>query len=371
MKIAILKEHLEIEKRVAATPETVKKFIALGSEVAVQQGAGEAAGFHDADYIAAGAEIFPNTISANVYLKVATPTAEDMDKISRSATLIALLDPFNNRESVAKFAAAGIDAFALELLPRISRAQSMDVLSSQSNLAGYRAVIEAANVSAKCLPMMMTAAGTISAARVFIIGVGVAGLQAIATAKRLGAIVSAYDVRSATKEQVQSLGATFVEVPSDESGDAAGGYAKEMSEAYKQREKEVLTAHLAKQDIVITTALIPGKPAPILISDEMLKTMKNGAVIADLAAAGGGNVSGCKRGDITTTTNGVKIMGYTNYPAHMPAEASQLYARNIFNFISAFFDKQEKQFKINMDDEIIKGSLLTHNGQIIHPAFKA
>src|SRR5690606_32190348 len=321
MKIAIPRERREHERRVAATPDTVKKFIALGAEVVVETGAGDASSFSDADYEAAGAVIAADAASAlqsaDIILKIQRPltAAEGLDEVAlmkKGAVLIGHLAALQNREQAADYARAGITAIALELLPRISRAQSMDILSSQSNLAGYKAVLDAAYEYGRALPMMMTAAGTIAPAKCFVMGVGVAGLQAIATARRLGAIVTATDVRAATKEQVESLGAKFVMVESDETGETAGGYAKEMSEDYKQRQAALVFEHIKKQDIVITTALIPGRTAPILITDEMLAVMKPGSVIVDLAVEAGGNVTQSKLGEIVTTANGVKIVGHHN-----------------------------------------------------------
>lgn len=377
MKVAVLKERKEGETRVAATPDSVKRLIGLGLNVAVEAGAGKSASFRDEDYKAAGATIAakPETAlkGADIVLKVRRPVRLDESKtdeltaLKKGTILIGMLEPHNEPGEVKAFADAGLTAFSLELLPRITRAQSMDVLSSQSNLAGYRAVIEAAYEYGRAFPMMMTAAGTVAPAKACILGAGVAGLQAIATARRLGAVVSAFDVRAAAKEQVESLGATFIEVPSEESGDAAGGYAKEMSEDYQRRQRELLHETLKKQDIVVTTALIPGKPAPTLITQAMVQDMKEGAIIVDLAAVAGGNCELTAPGKIVEK-HGVKIVGHTNLPGRIAYEASQLYARNLVNFIALLVDK-EKNLVINREDEIIQGTLLTHEGKVVHPGF--
>ncbi len=378
MKIAVLKEVRPKEGRVAATPETVKKITALGAEVTVESGAGHESYFDDSDYEKAGAMLASyqelKTDKFDVYLKVQRPLAGDAGRgdeyqmLAEGSLLICLQSPFEDRNNITRLAESGVNAVALELIPRISRAQGMDVLSSQSNLAGYKAVLDAASESPKCFPLMMTAAGTVPPAKVCVLGAGVAGLQAIATAKRLGAVVSAFDVRAAAKEQVQSLGATFVEVDYNESGAAEGGYAKEMSEGYKKRQAEVLHQHLIKQDIVITTALIPGRPAPMLIPAGIVHGMKPGAVIVDLAAPMGGNCE-YTEADKVIVKNGVRIIGHTNYPSRMAAESSHLYARNIYNFLAVFFDKQNKTLVLNLEDEIVKGSLLTYNGAVVHPGF--
>jgi len=377
MKIAIPKERRENEKRVAASPDTVKKIVGLGAEVIVETGAGDASSFHDGDFTEAGATIAADAATAlkdaDIVLKVQRPltTAEGgLDELSlmkSGATLIAQLAPLQNREQVAEYAKAGVNAVAMELVPRISRAQSMDVLSSQSNLAGYKAVLDATHEYGKALPMMMTAAGTIAPARIFIMGVGVAGLQAIATARRLGAIVTATDVRAATKEQVESLGAKFVMVETDEAGEDEGGYAKEMSDDYKKRQAELVFEHIKKQDIVITTALIPGREAPILITDEMLAVMKPGSVIVDLAVEMGGNVTQSRPGEVVTTDNGVILVGHRNVPSRLASDASALYAKNLLNFLTPMVDKETGALAMNWEDEIILGSALTRDGKIIHP----
>ncbi|PHQ70599.1 MAG: NAD(P)(+) transhydrogenase (Re/Si-specific) subunit alpha [Sneathiella sp.] len=377
MKIAIPKERRENEKRVAASPDTVKKFVGLGAEIIVETGAGIASSFQDQDYLDAGATIAADAASAlkdaDVVLKVQRPLTsaeggpDELSLMKSGATLIAQLAPLQNKEQVADYAKAGVNAVAMELVPRISRAQSMDVLSSQSNLAGYKAVLDATAVYGKALPMMMTAAGTIAPARAFIMGVGVAGLQAIATVRRLGAIVTATDVRAATKEQVESLGAKFVMVETDETGEDAGGYAKEMSDDYKKRQAELVFEHIKKQDIVITTALIPGRAAPILITDEMLAVMKPGSVIVDLAVEAGGNVTQSKPGEVVTTDNGVIIVGHLNVPSRLASDASSLFARNLFNYLTPMIDKESGALAMNWDDEIVQGSALTRDGKIIHP----
>jgi len=375
MKLAVLKESRAGETRVAATPETVKKYISLGATIAVQAGAGEGASFADADY-AAGASISPSAADAvqgaDVILKVQAPSSEELRVFPRGAKLIAILSAHNAPESVAGYARLGIDALAMDFMPRITRAQSMDVLSSQSNLAGYKAVIDAAAYYGRAFPMMMTAAGTIAPAKVFVMGAGVAGLQAIATARRLGAVVSATDVRFAAKEQVNSLGASFVVVDEEamKEAETAGGYAKEMSAEFQQRQAEFVAAHIAKQDIVITTALIPGRPAPRLVSAEMVRAMKPGSVIVDLAVEAGGNVELSRPGE-AIETSGVTILGFKNVPGRLAADASSLYARNVYNFIAAFFDKDRKLFNADPADDIIKGVALTRGGAVVHPAFAA
>ena len=376
MKIAIPRERREHEKRVAATPDTVKKFVGLGAEVIVETGAGHASSFSDADYEASGATIAPDEASAlkdaDIVLKIQRPLtkAEGEDELAlmkKGAVLIGHLAALQNREQAAEYAKAGVTAIALELLPRISRAQSMDVLSSQSNLSGYKSVLDATAEYGRALPMMMTAAGTIAPAKCFIMGVGVAGLQAIATARRLGAIVTATDVRAATKEQVESLGAKFVMVESEEAGETAGGYAKEMSEDYKKRQAELVFDHIKKQDIVITTALIPGRTAPILITDEMLAVMKPGSVIVDLAVEAGGNVTQSKLGEVVTTANGVKIIGHHNVPSRLASDASSLFAKNHFNFLNPMIDKETGNLNLNWEDELVTGTALTRDGNIVHP----
>ena len=370
MKIAVLKESAEGERRVAATPETVKKFIALGATLAVEAGAGSSASIADADYEAAGAMVGPREAvlgGAEAVLGVQGPDPAALAGIAPGALVVAALNPFVNRERVDFYASAGVEALAMEFMPRITRAQSMDILSSQSNLSGYKAVLDAAGEYGRAFPMMMTAAGTIPAARIFIMGVGVAGLQAIATARRLGGIVSATDVRAATREQIESLGAKaiFVENVKGIEGEGAGGYATEMSEEYKAAQAELVSSHIAKQDIVITTALIPGRPAPRLISDAQIASMRPGSVIVDLAVEQGGNVEGAVLGAVAER-HGVRIVGHRNVPSRLAADASALYARNLYNFLSAFWDKEAGRVTLPDDDEIVKGVRLTRGGQIVN-----
>ncbi|WP_159866162.1 NAD(P) transhydrogenase subunit alpha [Novosphingobium sp. 9U] len=367
-RIAVLQERAPGETRVAATPETVRKLIALGAAVAVEAGAGAAASIGDEDYRAAGAEVGPLgqvLAGAQIVLAVQAPQAPLLTGAAQGAWVVAIHDPFVQRERVDALAGAGFEALAMELMPRITRAQSMDVLSSQSNLAGYKAVIAAADVYGRAFPMMMTAAGTISAAKVFVMGVGVAGLQAIATARRLGAQVSATDVRAATKEQIQSLGAKpiFVESVAGIEGEGSGGYATEMSPEYQRAQAELVSSHIAKQDIVITTALIPGRAAPRLVTDAQIATMKTGSVIFDLAAPQGGNVEGTIA-DQVVERHGVKLIGFANTPAHLPADASALYARNLLNFLTAFWDKE--QGGPVLDAEIGDAIRLTQGGKVVH-----
>jgi NAD(P) transhydrogenase subunit alpha len=370
VKIAVVKESEAGERRVAATPETVKKFIALGARVSVEAGAGAGATIADADYEAAGAAVGSRgevLKEADAVLAVQGPDPAALSGMKQGAWLVGALDPFGRRERVEAYAAAGAEALAMEWMPRITRAQSMDILSSQSNLAGYKAVLDAAAEYGRAFPMMMTAAGTVSAAKLFVMGVGVAGLQAIATARRLGAQVSATDVRSATKEQIMSLGAKpiFVENVAGIEGEGAGGYATEMSDEYKAAQAELVSTHIAKQDIVITTALIPGAPAPRLISDAQLATMRPGSVIVDLAVEQGGNVEGAVAGEVVER-HGVRIVGHRNVPGRLAADASALYARNLFNFLSAFWDPEAKTVVLPDDDEIVQGVRLTRNGKIVH-----
>jgi NAD(P) transhydrogenase subunit alpha len=372
MKVAVITETDPGEPRVAATPETVKKLVGLGAEVAVEPGAGLKSGVLDADYAAAGAKVASDAVSgADVVLKVRRPSANELAGYKKGALVIAIMDPYGNEAALKQIADAGLVAFAMELMPRITRAQSMDVLSSQANLAGYRAVIDAAEEYGRALPMMMTAAGTVPAAKVFIMGVGVAGLQAIATARRLGAIVTATDVRPATKEQVESLGAKFLAVEDEEFKNAqtAGGYAKEMSKEYLTKQAALVAEHIKKQDIVITTALIPGRPAPKLVSKEMVASMRPGSVIVDLAVERGGNVEGARPGEIAQV-GPAKIVGYLNVPGRLAASASALYAKNLLTFLETLIDKKEKKLAINWDDELVKGTLLTRDGAIVHPNFK-
>jgi NAD(P) transhydrogenase subunit alpha len=370
VKIAVVKEGLEGERRVAATPETVKKFTGLGASVAVEAGAGAHASISDQDYVTAGAVVGPRAEilrDADAVLAVQGPDAGSLAGVKPGALVAAALDPFRQRERIDAYAGAGIEALAMEFMPRITRAQSMDMLSSQSNLSGYKAVLDAAAEYGRAFPMMMTAAGTISSARVFIMGVGVAGLQAIATARRLGALVSATDVRSATREQIESLGAKaiFVEDVKGIEGEGSGGYATEMSDEYKAAQAALVSAHIAKQDIVITTALIPGRPAPRLISDVQIGSMRPGSVIVDLAVEQGGNVEGAEAGQVIER-HGVKIVGHRNVPSRLPADASALYARNLFNFLSAFWDGEGKKVVLPDDDEIVKGVRLTQGGKVVH-----
>ena len=371
MRIAIARETDSGEPRVGGTPDTVKKMIALGVEVAVEPGAGEKSGILDADYSTAGAAVTKNAAKgADVILKVRRPTADELKSYKKGALVIAIMDPYGNQAALKAMADAGIVAFAMELMPRITRAQSMDVLSSQANLAGYRAVIDAATEYGRAFPMMMTAAGTVPAAKVFVMGVGVAGLQAIATARRLGAIVTATDVRPAVKEQVQSLGAKFIAVEDDEfkHAETSGGYAKEMSNEYQTKQAALVTEHIKKQDIVITTALIPGRPAPRLVSKEMVASMRPGSVLIDLAVERGGNVEGAKAGEVVEI-NDVKIVGHLNVPGRLAASASALYSKNLLTFLEILIDKNTKALAINWDDDIVKGTALTRGGAVIHPSF--
>jgi NAD(P) transhydrogenase subunit alpha len=375
MKLAILKERRSGETRVAATPDTVKKLKGLGLDVAVETGAGTGAHISDSGYTAAGASIAPDAASAlkeaDIVLKVRGPQASEIAAMKKGAVLASLLAPYSEKDTIQKLANAGVVAFAMEFIPRISRAQSMDVLSSQANLAGYKAVIDAAAAFGRAFPMMMTAAGTIAPARAFIMGVGVAGLQAIATARRLGAIVTATDVRPATKEQVVSLGASFVAVEDEEfkQAETAAGYAKPMSAEYQAKQAALVAEHIKKQDIVITTALIPGRKAPVLVTAEMIATMKPGSVIVDLAAEQGGNTP-LTKADEVVNAKGVTIMGYTNLPARLPSDTSSLYARNLLNFVSLIVDKKTGALALNWDDEIVKGAGVTRDGEIVHPNLK-
>ena len=380
MQIAVLKERRPGEARVAATPDTVKKLVGLGQNVTVEAGAGAGSSIPDARYQEAGATIAPDAASAlkaaDVVFKVQRPlrdgSVNELALMKPGATLISALGALQNKDDVAAYAAAGITAFAMELVPRITRAQSMDILSSQANLAGYRAVLEACAIYGRVLPMMMTAAGTVAPARVFIMGVGVAGLQAIATARRLGAVVSATDVRPATKEQVESLGGKFVMVEDEETKQAetSGGYAREMSDEYKRKQAALIAETIKKQDIVITTALIPGRKAPVLVSEEMVASMKPGSVIVDLAVEAGGNCP-LSKPDQIVDVNGVKIAGFTNLPSRIAEDASALYAKNLLAFITPLIDKETKALKIDAADEIVAGTLVTQGGQIVHPNLKA
>ena len=376
MKIAVPRERRGGEHRVAATPETVRKFKALGADVQVEAGAGAGASIPDALYEAEGAEIvgdFASAISgADWVLKVRGPEADEVVGLPSGVHLAAILNPFGDRDGVDALARAGVTGFAMEFMPRITRAQSMDVLSSQANLAGYKAVIDAAAAFGRAFPMMMTAAGTVAPARVFVMGAGVAGLQAIATAKRLGAIVSATDVRPAAKEQVESLGGKFVMVEDEETAQAEteAGYAKEMSEEYKKKQAALIAETIAKQDIVITTALIPGRPAPVLVTDEMVGSMKPGSIIVDMAVEQGGNVTASAPGETVTTENGVTILGALNLPAALAADTSALYAKNLLNFLTPLIDAESGQTKIDWDDEIVAGTCVTKDGAVVHPALK-
>jgi H+-translocating NAD(P) transhydrogenase subunit alpha len=377
MRIAVLKEDPSLEPRVAATPETVKKYSASGATIIVEAGAGILSGILDEAFVQAGATIAKSAKeackNADIILTLRRPDPATLKFLKKGAVLIGILDPYGQNEALQALAEAGTTSFAMELMPRITRAQVMDVLSSQANLAGYRAVIDAAAEFGRAFPMMMTAAGTVPAARVFVMGAGVAGLQAIATARRLGAIVTATDVRPAVKEQVESLGAKFIAVEDDEfkAAETAGGYAKEMSAEYKAKQAELMASHMAKQDIVITTALIPGRPAPRLISLAMVESMKPGSVIIDLAVERGGNCEGAQAGTLITTGNGVKIVGHINVPGRIAASASALYARNVQAFVETLIDKESKELTIRLDDELVKATCLTHDGALIHPAFQA
>src|SRR5438270_3153890 len=379
MKLAIIKERRADERRIAASPDTVKAMVGMGLEPVIESGAGAGACFPDDLYSAAGATIAADPgaalADADIVLKVQRPLlggadgVDELGPMKRGAALIGLLQPLQSPVDVEAYAGAGIAAFAMELIPRITRAQTMDVLSSQANLAGYKAVLDAAAEFGRALPMMMTAAGTIKAARVLVMGAGVAGLQAIATARRLGAIVSATDVRAAAKEQVASLGATFITVDEDamKAAETSGGYAREMDEDFQRRQREKITETLRRTDIVICTALIPGKQAPILLTEAMVAALAPGSVIVDLAVESGGNVEGSRAGEIVTTANGVKIVGHINMAARVPVDASQLYARNLLAFLALIVDK-EGRLRIDTADEIVKAALLTMDGAIVNPA---
>ncbi|MBX9760004.1 MAG: Re/Si-specific NAD(P)(+) transhydrogenase subunit alpha [Beijerinckiaceae bacterium] len=377
MRIAVPAETQGQETRVAATPETVKRFKGLGADIAVEKGAGLASGVTDADYEAAGAQMVASAAEAiagaDIIVCVRRPKAASLTGAKNGAALICIADPYGAEAELADIAKTRVSAFAMEFMPRITRAQVMDVLSSQANLAGYRAVIDGASEYGRALPMMMTAAGTVPAAKIFIMGVGVAGLQAIATARRLGAIVTATDVRPATKEQVESLGAKFLAVEDEEFKQAqtAGGYAKEMSKEYQAKQADLTAAHIARQDIVITTALIPGRPAPRLISADMVASMRPGSVIVDLAVERGGNCELAKPGETVVTPNGVKIVGHLNVPGRLAATASALYAKNLFSFIETLVSKETKELAINWDDELVRATLLTREGAVVHPNFQA
>lgn len=372
MEILVLKETAAHEKRVAATPDSVKKLVALGASVTVESNAGSAAHFDNASYETAGASI-TNSVQhditkADIVLSVQKPDNETLAPCKKETLLIGLLSPFDHKNEIQFFASQGIHALAMEFIPRITRAQSMDALSSQSNLAGYKAVLDALAVYGKVVPMMMTAAGTVPPAKVLVMGAGVAGLQAIATAKRLGAVVSAFDVRPAVKEQVESLGGKFIEVESDETetAETKGGYAKEMSEDYKKKQEQAIQDAIKKHDIVITTALIPGKPAPVLITETMVQSMKPGSVIVDLAVTAGGNCPLSERDNIVEK-HGVTLVGHSNIPSRLATDASKLYANNIVHLLTLLIDKESKSLTLDLEDDIIKGALLTHQGNIIHP----
>lgn len=373
IKIAVPAEADKVETRVAATPDTVKRFIGLGAEVVVEAGAGLKSRILDADYEAVGAKIAKGAATlkdADIVLMVRRPAAASLKGVKPGALVVAMMDPYGNEGDVKALGEAGVTAIAMEFMPRITRAQVMDVLSSQANLAGYQAVIDAAAVYDRALPMMMTAAGTVPAARVFVMGAGVAGLQAIATARRLGAVVSATDVRPAAKEQVESLGAKFVAVEDEEfrQAETAGGYAKEMSDEYKKKQADLVAAHIAKQDIVITTALIPGRPAPRLVTKAMVESMKPGSVVVDLAVERGGNCEMAKAGEVAVHKD-VSIVGHLNVPGRIAATASQLYAKNLFAFVETLIDKEKKEVAVDWDDELVKATVLTRDGAVVHPAF--
>lgn len=375
MRIAVLSETDGAETRVSATPETVKKYKSLGADVIVQAGAGAKAGIPDAEFEAAGAVIAATAKDslqdADVILKVRRPAEGELEGARPGALVIAIMDPYGQDAALKALADAQVSAFAMELMPRITRAQVMDVLSSQANLAGYRAVIDASAEYGRAFPMMMTAAGTVPAARVFVMGAGVAGLQAIATARRLGAVVTATDVRPAAKEQVESLGAKFIAVEDEEfkQAETAGGYAKEMSAEYRAKQAELVASHIAKQDIVITTALIPGRPAPKLVSRAMVESMKPGSVIVDLAVERGGNCELAQPGQVAEH-NGVKIVGHLNVPGRLAATASSLYAKNLYAFVETLVDKDTKALAVKWDDELVKATCLTRDGAVVHSAFQ-
>jgi NAD(P) transhydrogenase subunit alpha len=377
MLIAIPAENDPAESRVAATPETVKKFVGLGAEVKVQTGAGLKSGIPDQDYVLAGAVIAPGALAtvkdADIVLRVLRPASADVAGAKQGAAVVAIMDPYGHGDALKSVAAAGVCAFAMELMPRITRAQTMDVLSSQANIAGYRAVIDAAAEYGRVIPMMMTAAGMIPPAKIFIMGVGVAGLQAIATARKLGAIVTATDVRPATKEQVVSLGAKFIAVEDEEfkGAETAAGYAKEMSAGYKVKQAALTASHIAAQDIVVTTALIPGRPAPVLVTAAMVESMRPGSVIVDLAVERGGNCELATPGETVVSKNGVKIIGHLNFAGRLPATASALYAKNLLAFVDTLIDPKTKSLAIKWDDELVKATLLTKDGGLVHPCFHA
>jgi NAD(P) transhydrogenase subunit alpha len=374
MRLAVLKERRAFETRVAATPETVKKLTALGLTIVVETGAGLPSSISDSDYQAAGAEIAPDVASllngAAIVFAVQTPDAAERALMARGTLLVCIANAFSDPNLVGELAAAGIDCAAMELLPRITRAQSMDILSSQANLAGYRAVIEGAGAFDRGFPMMMTAAGTVPPARVFVIGAGVAGLQAIATARRLGALVSATDVRPAAKEEIRSLGATYVGVDDEESAKQTGAYAGQMSEAFRAKQAELMNTTIAKNDLVICTALVMGRKAPVIVSAAQVASMKAGSVIVDLASDAGGNCAATQPGNMIITPNGVKVLGWTNWPGRIPVAASQLYSKNLFTFLSTFWDKEAKAPKLPETDAIVQGVMLTRGGAVVHASFQ-
>jgi NAD(P) transhydrogenase subunit alpha len=375
MRLAVLKETAAAETRVAATADTVKKLIALGMTVAVQAGAGEHASISDAEFVAAGAETAPDAAAtlagAGIVFAVQVPDAATRAQIARGTLLVCIANAGADPALAPSLAAAGIDVAAMELLPRITRAQSMDVLSSQANLAGYRAVIEAAGAFDRGFAMMMTAAGTVPPARVFVVGAGVAGLQAIATARRLGAIVSATDVRPAAKEEIKSLGATFVGVEDEETAGQTGAYARTMSDAFRAKQAELIKTTVAKNDLVICTALVAGGKAPVIVTADMVAGMKAGSVVVDIAADAGGNCGATVPGELTHTANGVKVLGYRNWPGRIPVAASSLYARNLLTFLTTFWDKDAKAPKLPEDDAIVQGTMLTRGGAVVHERYKA
>ncbi len=377
MKIAVPVERYPQEGRVAATPETVKKYKALGFDVTVETGAGLASRYIDEEYVAAGATIAPDMATtftdAEVVLMVRRPLPEECRLMKPGTLLVTMTDPYGHEAAIAEIAAAGITTFTMEFMPRITRAQVMDVLSSQANLAGYQAVVEAAYAFHRAFPMMMTAAGTVPAARVFVMGAGVAGLQAIATARRMGAVVTATDVRPAAKEQVASLGAKFIAVEDEEfkAAETAAGYAKPMSAEYQAKQAALVAEHIKKQDVVITTALIPGRPAPKLVTAEMVASMRPGSVLIDLAVERGGNVEGAVQGEVVETANGVQIVGYVNLAAKIPASASALYAKNLYAFLETLVDKTTKKVAPNWEDPLVQATLITKDGAVVHPALKS
>ena len=373
MRLAVLKERRVAETRVAATPETARRLIDLGLTVAIETGAGLTASIPDADYVAAGATIAPDAATAlagaGIVFAVQAPLPDERALMRRGALLVCISGAFSDPDLVTSLAAAGIDAAAMELLPRITRAQAMDVLSSQANLAGYRSIIEGAFAFQRGFPMMMTAAGTVPPARVFVIGAGVAGLQAIATARRLGAIVSATDVRPAAKEEIKSLGATFVGVEDQETAGQTGAYAKEMSDAFRQKQAELMATTVAKNDMIICTALVMGGKAPTIVTQAMVASMRPGSVIVDLASDAGGNCAATVPGEKIVTPNGVMVLGYNNWPGRIPVASSALYARNLLTFLSTFWDKDRRAPNLPDTDDIVKGVMLTRNGAIVHPSF--